>query len=78
LARIAKLTGATASDDGNTVLGKVEEYIGGGYKLPRVVLPVDLMRMEGNRPVSRSKLAYVWDTMKERQSWKKVYAEGLV
>ncbi|EEB96612.1 hypothetical protein MPER_04226 [Moniliophthora perniciosa FA553] len=78
LARIVKLAGASAADDGNAVIEKVEKHVGGGYTIPRVVLPVDLMRMEGDRPVSRSKLAALWDTLKERQSWKKVYAQGLV
>jgi glutathione S-transferase len=32
LARVAKLAGGTCSDDGHTVVKKLEEYIGGGFK----------------------------------------------
>ncbi|KAK1229692.1 hypothetical protein PQX77_007254 [Marasmius sp. AFHP31] len=78
LARVAMLAGATSDDDGNTAIGKIEKHVGNDFSIPRVTLPMDKMKAEGERPGSRSKLAAFWDSMKERPSWKKVYADGLV
>ncbi|KAG7099184.1 hypothetical protein E1B28_001053 [Marasmius oreades] len=78
LAHVAKLAGATTSDDGSSAIEKIEKHVGNGFSLTRVNLPVDLMKLEGARPASRSKLAAFWDVVKERPSWKKIYADGLV
>ncbi|KAL0581633.1 hypothetical protein V5O48_000449 [Marasmius crinis-equi] len=77
LAVVARLAGAAPSDDGDTAIGKLEKHIGNGFSVPRSTLAIDLMKVEGDRPGSRSKLAAFWDTMRERPSWKKVYADGL-
>ena len=72
------LAGAASSDDGGTAIEKLEKHVGNGFSIPRVTLPIDKMKTEGERPASRSKLAAFWDSMKERPSWKKVYVDGLV
>ncbi|KAF9270193.1 hypothetical protein L218DRAFT_952377 [Marasmius fiardii PR-910] len=78
LARVGKLAGATAADDGNAAIEKLEKHVGNGFTLPRGNLPLDLMKTDGGRTASRCKLAAFWDVMRERPSWKKVYADGLV
>ncbi|KAI0756942.1 hypothetical protein C8Q80DRAFT_1215734 [Daedaleopsis nitida] len=83
LARIAFLSGGTASDDGNTVIAKIEAHIGSGFTLPKDFSIAEARRRAGI-PVNgtesteqQSKLATFWDTMKERASWKKVYGTEL-
>jgi len=83
LARIAKLAGAAASDDGDTVTKKLEAHIGGAFKLPDDFSVAEARRRAGlpagtAQPTDRqSRVAAFWDAMKERSSWKKVYADGL-
>lgn len=83
LARIAKLSGAQASDDGNTVVSKIEEHVGGGFKLTKDFSVAEARRRAGlpatNVPPTerQARFAAFWDAMKERPSWKKVYADGL-
>ncbi|KAI0724602.1 hypothetical protein C8T65DRAFT_599230 [Cerioporus squamosus] len=83
LARIASLSGASASDDGNTAVAKIEAHVGDGFSLPREFSVVEARRragipVTGVEPTERqSKLAAFWDAVKERPSWKKVYGEGL-
>lgn len=67
LTRIAALSGAKATDDGNTVIAKLERHIEEGFTLPKETQPTG----------QQSKLAVFWDVVKERPSWKKVYADGL-
>jgi len=67
LARLVKLSGGTAADDGETAVRKLESHIGGGYAI------ISETQTEGYH----SKLAAIWDTLKARDSWKKVYREGL-
>lgn len=83
LARVAKLSGATAADDGNTVIAKIEQRIGGSFVLPKDISIPEARRKSGLAPGNfqptdmQSKFAAFWDAMKERSSWKKVYADGL-
>ena len=83
LARIAKLAGATASDNGNTIVKKLEAHIGGTFKLPEDFAVAEARRRAGLPagnvlPTDRqTRIAAFWDAMKERPSWKKVYANGL-
>lgn len=83
LARIAFLSGAVASDDGNTAVGKIELHIGGGFSLPKDFTVAEARRRAGLAATNldsterQNKLAAFWDVMKERPSWKKVYANGL-
>ena len=83
LARIASLSGATVSDDGNAALAKIEAHIGDGFALPKDFSIAEARRRAGipatnAEPTERqAKLAAFWDAMKERASWQKVYAGGL-
>ena len=83
LARIAFLSSATSSDDGNTVVAKIEAHVGDGFTLPKEFSVAEARRRagipsDGVEPTERqSKLAAFWDTVKERPSWKKVYGNGL-
>ena len=83
LARVANLSGATASDDGNTAVAKIEAHVGDGFSLVREFSVAEARRragipVTGVEPTERqSKLAAFWDAVKERPSWKKVYGEGL-
>ena len=82
LARIAKLAGATASDDGNTVTSKIEAHVG-ELQLPKDFSVAEARRRAGLPPGNagatdrQNRFAAFWDAMKERPSWKKVYADGL-
>ncbi|KAE9408113.1 hypothetical protein BT96DRAFT_849721 [Gymnopus androsaceus JB14] len=62
LARVISLAGGKADDNGNAAFEKLEKHIG-------------TSRSEG--PRSNTKLSAYWDAVKERPSWKKVYANGL-
>ncbi|KAH8100689.1 hypothetical protein BXZ70DRAFT_938333 [Cristinia sonorae] len=83
ITRIAKLTGAVAADDGNTVTKKLEAHIGDGFKLPDDFSVAEARRRAGlpsgnAQPTDvQSRIAAFWDAIKERPSWKKVYADGL-
>lgn len=83
LARVAKLSGATAEDDGNTATAKIENHIGHGFGLPKDVSIVEARRRAGLPPVNvqphetQNRFAAFWDAVKERPSWKKVYGHGL-
>ncbi|TCD71561.1 hypothetical protein EIP91_008942 [Steccherinum ochraceum] len=83
LARIVKLAGGTVSDDGDTITKKLEAHIGGSFKLPEDFNVAEARRRAGlpagsAQPTdSQSRIAAFWDAMKERPSWKKVYADGL-
>ncbi|TFK41184.1 hypothetical protein BDQ12DRAFT_679037 [Crucibulum laeve] len=72
LATVVKLAGGAVTDNGNTVISKLEEYIGNGFGLPKDFESTK----DGSRP-PQSKLAAFWDAVRERPSWKKVYREGL-
>ncbi|KAJ3558820.1 hypothetical protein NM688_g702 [Phlebia brevispora] len=83
LARLAMLSGATASDDGNTIVRKIEAHVGNGFGLPKDFSVAEARRRSGlptlNIPPNerQSRFAAFWDAMKERSSWKKVYADDL-
>ncbi|KAI0076077.1 hypothetical protein K474DRAFT_1663475 [Panus rudis PR-1116 ss-1] len=81
--RLAKLAGASAEEDGDTVVGKLETHIGGGFHLPKELSVAETRRRVGLpatnvQPGDRqNKFAAFWDAIKERPSWKKVYGGGL-
>ncbi|KIP03967.1 hypothetical protein PHLGIDRAFT_110232 [Phlebiopsis gigantea 11061_1 CR5-6] len=83
LARIARLSGAAASDDGNTAVHKIEDHIGDSFSLTKDFSVAEARRRAGlpatNVPATerQARLAAFWDGVKERPSWKKVYADGL-
>ncbi|EJD04111.1 uncharacterized protein FOMMEDRAFT_140176 [Fomitiporia mediterranea MF3/22] len=85
LARIAFLCDGLTSDDGDTIVAKIETRIGGGFTLPKdfqsVASPtpnqVPDPSLEITPGAKRVKLAAFWDEMKQRSSWKKVYGESL-
>jgi hypothetical protein len=72
LTRVVKLAGGTKDDDGETVVVKLEKYIGGGFMIPQD-FPADPVRPENGK----RKIGAFWDTIRERPGWKKVYADGL-
>lgn len=83
LARIASLAGSVASDNGDTIVAKIEARVGDGFAfskdfLSTIVPDLDadptLVPMPGAK---RVKLAAFWDEMKLRPSWIKVYGESL-
>ena len=76
LTRVVRLCGGTPNDDGNTIVKKLEEHIGGGFKLPREYLS-ELARRENPKPEKQAKIGAFWDAVRERPSWKKVYGGGL-
>ncbi|KAJ3506893.1 hypothetical protein NLJ89_g6613 [Agrocybe chaxingu] len=76
LTRVVKLAGGTASDDGATVVRKVEEHIGGGFRLARDFLSEQATR-ENLKEEKKAKVAAFWDAIRERASWRKIYGDGL-
>ncbi|CDO71605.1 hypothetical protein BN946_scf184911.g75 [Trametes cinnabarina] len=83
LTHIAFLVGANADEDGNTVIGRIEAHVGDGFNLPKDFSVAEARRRAGlaasnvDSTERQSKLAAFWDAIKERASWKKVYANGL-
>lgn len=77
------LCGADAQDSGNTVVQKLEAHVGGGFSLPKDFSVTEARRRAGLPPGNvspterQTRFAAFWDAMKERPSWKKVYADGL-
>lgn len=74
LTRVVKLASGTKDDNGETVVVKLEEYIGGGFVMPRDYYPADQVRSENGK---QTKIGAFWDAIRERPGWKKVYADGL-
>ena len=85
LARLGFLAGASATDDGDAALAKIEAHVGHGdaFALPKDFSVAEARRRAGLaaadvEPTARqSRLAALWDAMQARPSWKKVYADGL-
>ncbi|CCM06322.1 uncharacterized protein FIBRA_08574 [Fibroporia radiculosa] len=83
LARLAQLSGGTIADDGNTIVGKLEARVDGGFSLPKDLSVAEARRRAGLPELEpgtnerQSRLAALWDAMKERASFKKVYEDGL-
>jgi len=82
LARLGKLSGAEVSDDGSTLVRKLEEHIGDGFSLPKDFSVAEARRRAGvvtdtESTERQSRLAAFWDAVRERGSFKKVYADGL-
>lgn len=77
MARVAKLAGGSAADDGNAVVGKLEVHVGNGFSLPKDYQGSDAAPPGQRKEAVKSKLGAVWDSVKERSSWKQVYGEGL-
>jgi len=83
LARVVKLTGGLPTDDGNAIVSKIESRL--GCTFVQDISVVEARRRAGLDPGSappadgrrQSRLAALWDSMKERESWKKVYGAGL-
>ncbi len=77
------LCGADVQDSGNAVVEKIETHIGEGFTLPKDFSVAEARRRAGLPPGNvspterQTRLAAYWDAVKERASWKKVYADGL-
>jgi len=84
LARVAKLTGGLPTDDGNAIVSKIESRL--GCTFTQDISVVEARRRAGLDPGTvppadgrrQSRLAALWDSMRERESWKKVYGAGLL
>ncbi|KAJ7244775.1 hypothetical protein B0H12DRAFT_1128733 [Mycena haematopus] len=70
LRTVVMLAGGSVSEDGSTVIGKVEKHLGGDFALAKDFHVADARQKDG---AAVSKLAGYWDAMRERASWKKVY-----
>jgi len=77
LARVVSLAGGTASDNGITVIEKLEKHMGSSLALPTNSQSPGSRPAAAEQPSAKTKLAVYWDAVKERPSWKKVYANGL-
>ncbi|KAI0963625.1 hypothetical protein AcW1_000651 [Taiwanofungus camphoratus] len=83
LARLAQLAGASAADDGARATALLEAHAGTGLALPRDFAVAEARRraglplLEGVPDAVQSRLAAFWDAVRERASWKRVYADGL-
>jgi len=81
LARIVVLSGGRINEEGDVVVTRVESHIGSGIQFTRgfAALPATggAPRQDGGHPAYQSKLAVFWDAMRERSSFRKVYANGL-
>lgn len=77
LARVVSLAGGTASDNGITVTEKLEKHMGSSLALPTNSEGPGSRPAAAEQPSAKTKLAVYWDAVKERPSWKKVYANGL-
>ncbi|KAI0961608.1 hypothetical protein AcV7_000667 [Taiwanofungus camphoratus] len=83
LARLAHLAGASAADDGARATALLEAHAGTGLALPRDFAVAEARRraglplLEGVPDAVQSRLAAFWDAVRERASWKRVYADGL-
>lgn len=77
LARIVVLSGGQINEEGDAVVTRIESHIGSGFQLTGnlAALPTNgVPRQDG---AYQSKMAAFWDAMRERSSFKKVYAHGL-
>ena len=52
LTRLAHLAGATAADDGNTVVAKIEAHVGSGFALPKDFSVAEARRREAKNSVN--------------------------
>lgn len=72
------LAGAVNTDDGHSVVTKLESHVGNGFKIASSASPsLEGQRNETSETGEKRKLSVFWDAMKERPSWKKVYGNGL-
>lgn len=84
LARVAKLTSGLPTDDGNTIVAKIESRL--KCTFAQDISIVEARRRAGLDPgtgttqtdgtLRQSRLAALWDSLRERESWKSVYADG--
>jgi glutathione S-transferase len=73
---VVKLAGGSASDDGSTIVKKLEAHIGGGFAFPQTFLS-EQARRENSTTGGQAKLGAFWDAARQRPSWKKVYVDGI-
>ncbi|THH14723.1 hypothetical protein EW146_g5646 [Bondarzewia mesenterica] len=78
LAWLIKLSGGSMTDNGADAIRKLERHIVDGFRLPKDAFPPSSQASssEGTtlmNPVAQAKLSIIWDNVKERPSWKKVY-----
>jgi len=83
LARIAFLTGCSASESGDSVVAKLEARIGDNFTFPKDFIAMAAPDLNADPALAitpgakRAKLAAFWDEMKIRPSWKKAYGDEL-
>jgi hypothetical protein len=66
---VVPLAGASVSDDGATVVKKLEVRVK-GLSLKRDYTPAGSQTKEG-----QTKIGAFWDAIKARESWRRVYGE---
>jgi hypothetical protein len=75
------LCGGSVRDDGTAAISRLEEHVGGGFSLPKDVVPAFAPRTtssNGSEPVPtttalKPKLAVWWDAFAARSSWQRVF-----
>lgn len=70
-----KLAGGTASEDGSTIVKKLEAHIGAGFAFPQNFVSEQARRE--NKTGGQTKLGAFWDAVRQRPSWKKVYGDAI-
>lgn len=83
LAWLLKISGGSVTDSGPEAIRKIEKNVGGGFSLPRAFITPPSPAQDGStdattptQPVPQAKLAIIWDAIKERPSWSKIYGGG--
>ncbi|KAF5313175.1 hypothetical protein D9619_003288 [Psilocybe cf. subviscida] len=70
---VVKLAGGTASEDGSTIVKKLEAHIGAGFAFPQNFVSEQARRE--NKTGGQTKLGAFWDAVRQRPSWKKTWQQ---
>jgi hypothetical protein len=75
------LSGGSVRDDGTAAIARLEEHVGGGFSLPKDVVPASARTtsFDGSEPVPtttapKPKLVVLWDAFAARTSWQRVFS----
>ncbi|KAI0275089.1 hypothetical protein BC834DRAFT_850983 [Gloeopeniophorella convolvens] len=81
LHELVVLSGGSPLDNGSTAIAKLEAHVGGGFTFAKDAAPTAGLLGTGSDPTTptlaatapKSKLAVLWDALKERPSWQRVF-----